>query len=323
MVTFDTGTFSANNLQLGVNSSGSAANGATGTFTVGGPNPGNSAATGVLNVASQFFLANRTNTNAAAGKSSGTFVVNGGAANIATDILDASTTVATAGANVTTLTVDGGTLNMMGHNIGTYAAPITTVNLNSGTLNSAASVAGKAINIQPAITIAGPTNFVLADGGMLTASSALTLASGGGIGGGGPTGGSIFGDVVAGSGSRIAPGIATVPATLQFGNNLTLSNGSSAAFKLTSNPSFGNDQLSVSGNLTLQGTVSLALSSGDAAGPQVGSTYTLINYTGTLTGNQSNFAIQDLKTRETLRSFPRPRRPIRFKFPSAAWVLRT
>ncbi len=286
-----------------MNSSGTAASGTIGLFTLGGPNPGNTAATGVLNVASQFFLANRTNTSTAAGKSTGTFVVNGGTANINADILDASTTVSSAGANVTTLTVDGGTLNMMGHNIGTYAAPITTVNLNSGTLNNAASIASKAINIQPAITITGPTNFVLADGGMLT-SSGLTLASGGGIGGGGPTGGSIIGDVVAGSGSRIAPGSTTVPAILQFGNSLTLSNGSSAAFKLTSNPSSGNDQLTVGSNLTLQGTVTLALSAGDATGPQVGSTYTLINYAGTLTGNQSNIAIQDLKTRETFTIVP-------------------
>ena len=59
-------------------------------------------------------------------------MINGGTANINADIKDASTTVSSAGANNTTLTLDGGTLNMSGHNIGTYTAPITTINLNSG-----------------------------------------------------------------------------------------------------------------------------------------------------------------------------------------------
>ena len=119
---------------MGVNSSGSAANGSTGVFTLGGPTAGNTAATGVLNVTTQFFLANRSNTNAAAGRSTGTFTINGGTANIGTDILDGSTTTATAGTNNTTLTLDGGTLNMSGHNIGAYASPINIVNLNSGNI---------------------------------------------------------------------------------------------------------------------------------------------------------------------------------------------
>jgi autotransporter-associated beta strand protein len=302
VMTFDTGLINVNSLQLAVNSTGTAPNGTTGTFTMGGPNPGNTAATGVLNVASQFFLANRTNTAAGAGKSTGSFVLNGGTANVATDILDASTTVSSAGANSTTLTVDGGTLNMMGHNIGTYAAPITTINLNSGTLNNAASIAGATINIQQAIAISGPTNYIIANGGTLT-SSGLTLTSGGGIGGGGANGGNVSGDIVAGTGSQVTPGAPTVPATLQFNNSLSLNNNSTVTFKLSDNPSSGNDQITDSGNLTLTGTVNLSLVA-TAAGPQIGNKYTLFTYAGTLIGNQSNFAIQDPKTRETFTIVP-------------------
>jgi hypothetical protein len=78
----------------------------------------------------------------------------------------------------------------------------------------------------PAITITGTPNFILADGGTLTSSlpTPLALGSGGGISGGGPAGATITGDVSAGAGSKIAPGTATVPAVMQFSNNLSLNN---------------------------------------------------------------------------------------------------
>ena len=82
----------------------------------------------------------------------------------------------TAGTRSTTLTVDGGTFNISGHNIGSAASPLTTVNLNSGSLNNAATIAAKTINIMPAITITGTPNFNLADGGTLTSSLPAPLA---------------------------------------------------------------------------------------------------------------------------------------------------
>jgi autotransporter-associated beta strand protein len=299
LVTFDTGTFNVNSLQLGVNSSGTAANGATGTFILGGASAG-SGATGVLNVANQFFLANRTNSAAGAGPSKGRFIINGGTANVNTDILDASTTAASS-ANDTVLTLDGGTLNMTGHNIGTYAAPITTINLNSGNLNNIARIAGKNINIQ-SVNITGTPTWVLGDGGMMQ-SGPLTLASGGGLEGGGNSPALIIGDVTAAGGSRVAPGSATTAGSLQFLTNLSLEDGSTARFKISENPTFGNDQVSVTGNLTLAGTVNLDIGA-LGAGPQTGNTYTLFNYSGTLTGNETNFKTTGLKTRSTFSVVP-------------------
>ncbi len=285
ITTFDTGTFNISSLQLAVNSSGSATNGATGTFTLGGPTAGNTAATGILNVTTQFYLANRTNTTVAAGKSSGSFIINGGVANITTDILDASTTSSTNFANVTTLTLDGGTLNMNGRGIGAYAAPITTINLNSGTFNGAATIAARTINLQSAVVVNGTPAYILADGGTLnSALTTLTLPSGGAIGGGGTTTGTISGNVLAGAGSRIAPGFGTSAGTLTFNNDLTLSGNSTLAFKLgtTTTPGGGvNDLLNVNGALNFTGTATVAIS-GTGGGPVPG-TYRLINYSNPAT----------------------------------------
>ncbi|HEV8607904.1 MAG TPA: autotransporter-associated beta strand repeat-containing protein, partial [Tepidisphaeraceae bacterium] len=306
-VTFDTGTFTANSIQLGVNSGGSASNGATGTLTLGGPFAG-SGATGVLNVNTTFNLANRTNTNAAAGRSTGTFIINGGTANIGADILDASTTVSGAGANTTTLTLDGGTLNMSGHNIGTYSAPITTINLNSGTLNNVGRIAGTTINIAPTVTISGAPTYVLPDAGTLVSSlPVLTLGSGGGLEGGGLTTAGVLGDILADTGSHISMGTATAPGSLQFFNSLTLNNGSTVKFKLSDNVGSGNDFINT-GVLNLSGTINLDIAA-LGLGPQTGNTYTLFNYSGALSGNETNFTILGNTSRSSYSILPTANTP--------------
>jgi fibronectin-binding autotransporter adhesin len=142
-ITFDTGTFNVVSMQLAVNATGSAPNGAVGSFTLGGPVPNNTS-TAVLNVSSQFLIANRT--NGTLSPATGTFVINGGTANINADILDASTT-GTPSTRITTLTFAAGTLNMMGHAIGTSAAPITNVNMTSvGSTATLANLGGTGIN---------------------------------------------------------------------------------------------------------------------------------------------------------------------------------
>jgi hypothetical protein len=107
-ITFDTGTFSADSLQLAVDASGTSSSGSIGSFTLGADNT----STGVLNVASAFFVANNTNTTA--GTVTGTFTINGGTANVQCDISDPSTS----GTSNTTLNLNGGTLNMNGFAIG-------------------------------------------------------------------------------------------------------------------------------------------------------------------------------------------------------------
>jgi fibronectin-binding autotransporter adhesin len=303
-ITFDTGTFNATSLQIAVNSSGSAANGATGVFTLGGPSPDNTAATGILNVTAQFLLGNRTNTNPAAGKSTATFTINGGTANIGADILDASTTVSNTGANVSTLTLAGGTLNMSNHNIGSAAAPITNVNLNSGTLNSPGLISGSTINILPQVVISGTPSFAIGNGGTLNSfSSPITLGTGATLSGGGPGGATVNGDVIANSGSKVLPGNSTTASTLNLNNNLTLNSGSGVKFKLSENQGSGNDQINVSsGALNLSGTVNVEIGIA-GIGPQIGNTYTLFNYAA-LNGNQSNFNVIGPGSRTTFTILP-------------------
>jgi autotransporter-associated beta strand protein len=138
-MTIDTGTLNVDNLQLAVSSSGTNANGVTSTFTFGGSDP-TVPATGVMNVNSQFYLANRTNTSGGAAR--GTLTINGGTINSSVDMIDAST-FGTAGVDHTgTLVLNGGTLNLNNHNIGSSTNPVVftaaggtlkNVNLINGT----------------------------------------------------------------------------------------------------------------------------------------------------------------------------------------------
>src|SRR4030095_13280007 len=142
-ILFDTGTFTASDLRLAVNTNGGAPIGAVGTFTLGGDSA-NTTSTAVLNVTNQFLLANRT--NATLSPATGTFVIHGGTAHINDDTLDARTTGAPTTRN-TTLTLASGTLNMMGHAIGTSTAPIKTVNMTSvGFIATLANLGGTGIN---------------------------------------------------------------------------------------------------------------------------------------------------------------------------------
>ena len=86
LVTFDTGTFNAQTLNLATHSSGSGA--AIGTFVLGGPTP-DIPATGVLNVSAGLSLANRT--VGGSSPDAGSLIINGGTANINADIVDSST----------------------------------------------------------------------------------------------------------------------------------------------------------------------------------------------------------------------------------------
>jgi len=171
-VVFDTGIFNVANLQLSVGTSGSAGGSIAGTFTVGsGPS-----STGVLNVTSQFLIGDNTGaTNAVA---RGTFNVRGGTANIATNIIDAST-VATSN---TTLALSGGTLNMQGFAIGPVGGTgggtrhITTITFPSlGNSAVLQSLGGTGIN-DAGLTMTGTGALILA--GNSTYSGGTTIASG-------------------------------------------------------------------------------------------------------------------------------------------------
>jgi fibronectin-binding autotransporter adhesin len=155
-VTFDTGTFTASSVQLGVASSGSSgsAAGPSGTLTVGGAAP-NTTATGVLNVTGSFFLANNTlgtsTANTTTITSKGNFTINGGTVNIGANIQ-------VAGQATTSLTLAGGTLNMEGFQINgaPAAGQSNIVNLPSGTQTATLeNLGGTGINGQGLTTSSG------------------------------------------------------------------------------------------------------------------------------------------------------------------------
>ena len=106
-VTFDTGTFDVNSLQIAVNASGTAANGVLGTFTMGG---------GSLTVNNAFILGNDTSA-AVTGKTDATFTLNGGTVTSNAPITRVVTS-GVVGTDVAALNINGGTLNMTGNDIG-------------------------------------------------------------------------------------------------------------------------------------------------------------------------------------------------------------
>ncbi|MGN6368874.1 MAG: beta strand repeat-containing protein [Phycisphaerae bacterium] len=298
-LSFDTGTFTAANLTLGSITAGTIAAGANGTFTLG-TDP---SSTGVLNVTNSFSLSARTTTTSA-GPAVGTFTINGGTANISCDIRNASTTTGST-PNTSTLNLNAGTLNINGHNIGSFDAPITNISLAGGNLSNAATIAGSNISISSSVNITGAPNFIIAGGGTLTSAlSSLSISgAGSGIGGGGAAPATISGNVALGSGASLTLGNTITAGTLNFSNDLSLNNGSSASFKLGPTPGSGNDQVNVSGNLNLTGSIGLnilALGTGAA----VGNTYTLFTYSGSLTGNQSNFNVAGAGARTTYTVLP-------------------
>lgn len=306
-ITFDTGTFTANSLQIGVNQTGTSANGVRGTFTLGT----DGSSTGALTVNSSFILGNDTNTNNVPTRAA--FVMNGGTATINTDIQVVSTD--TNGDDESTLTLVGGTMNMTGHNIGSAASPVKMINLNGGTLSNANKVYGTTINVTAPLSVTGSgTSLVIAPGGTLAAASPLDVISGVTIAGGtSGTAANVNGNVTAKSGSRVAPGPdATTAGTLQFANDLSFESGSAAKFKLSPDSGSGNDLINVSGNLSFAGTVNLEIGA-LGTGATIGQTYTLINYSGSLTGDETNITIIGTGSRKTFTLVPTASTPNQIK----------
>jgi autotransporter-associated beta strand protein len=189
-ITFDTGEFNVASLQLAVNASGTAPNGAAGSFTLGT----DSASTGVLNVTAEFFLANRTNTAQLTSPANGTFTINGGTANVNADIVDASTS-GDASTRTTIINLLGGKLNMMGHAIGSDTARISSVIFpDAGQSATLANLGGSGINgagltldntgtliVEGANAYTGPTTIhhgTLIVTGTLDGTTSLALAEG-------------------------------------------------------------------------------------------------------------------------------------------------
>ena len=159
----------------------------------------------------------------------------------------------------------------------------STATLNSGlTLadNTSTTFAGS-LSGAGALTKNGTGTLILPNANLNTATNTInagTLIAAGSVGA-----------LTMNKGATLAPGAAALTAgSLSVNGNLTF-NTNILNLDVSSSTSSGNDSIYVGGNLVLSGvtTVNLNLLSGSAAaGP-----YTVINYSGTLTGGVTNFAI--------------------------------
>jgi len=202
-----------------------------------------------------------------------------------------------------------GSANQGNHNLvknGTGNLQFTAVNTYTGTTrvnNGTLSLNGTAVLASPTITIAAGALFDvsgLSAGSFLLAAGQSLIA--GRVSG---TGNDVVGNLDGGTGTLDVAGSPT-PGTLTVGGtgngNLTLSGGT-VNFDLANVATVGggvNDLVKVN-NLTLTNTTNLAINK--INGVLTSATYTLINYTGTLTGNASNLTLTGAAGGTTRQTF--------------------
>jgi autotransporter-associated beta strand protein len=283
-VTFDTGTFTANNLELGVVSSGVIANGTTDNFTLGT----NAASTGTLNVNTTFDIGDAT-TGATPVKAA--FTINGGTANINTNIVNASTT----GTATATMTLAGGTLNMMGFAIGNTGPAISMVLPAAGQTATIQQLGGTGIN-GAGLNMNGAGTLVLAgnnsySGGTTVAAGGLLQVGSAAIAGSLPAGGnaSVAGTLTfAAAGTTNDSSIFSGSGTInQSGTGRTVLAGASGAFAGTANLSAGTLEFGATGTL---GASAFNMTGGTIQF-DLGATTGLLNVSGTATLGSGTFAL--------------------------------
>ncbi|MBN2506720.1 MAG: immunoglobulin domain-containing protein [Verrucomicrobia bacterium] len=199
-------------------------------------------------------------------------------------VLNRDTEVAIAANRGITLTANGARLEAGWSKTFTIHSPIT----GAGGVTAITDSTPGMISLNGINTYTGPTvvqnNSRLQINGSLAADSTVTVQSGGLLVGNG----TIHGTLTADANGNVGAGGLFAPGTLTVNNAVTL-NGAVLYADLANNTTVGgnvNDLLVVNGDLNLQGTVTVsvtALENTLAAGP-----YTLITYTGNLTGSADN-----------------------------------
>lgn len=137
-VSFDTGTFTANSVELGT-MSGNAGTvvgspTASGTLNIGG-------GTFTVNAGGSFVLATYANTNTF-GKVTGTLNISGGTLISNVNITEGGSAGSTTSNTISTINLTGGTLDMTGHSIGDATNVIDVIQLASGTLKDVSEING-------------------------------------------------------------------------------------------------------------------------------------------------------------------------------------
>ncbi|MEI7728209.1 MAG: heparinase II/III family protein [Verrucomicrobiota bacterium] len=222
---FDNGTFTVTNINMAAKSVGNTGP-ASATLSVGG---------GIFTVCSggSFTLASQSGGSTA----SGNLIITGGVFNCQTDILDGG------GTNTSTVTLNGGTLDLFGHNLGS-TTNINVLNFQSGTLQNVGEINGGSNALvktsSGTLTLAGVNGF---SGGTVVNAGTLMLA------GSLASSLSVTGGVLSGSGTIDGPLTIAAPAT--FSAHI---NGATAGSQY--------DQLITTGNngtVTLSGSLQLVM----------------------------------------------------------------
>ena len=131
--------------------------------------------------------------------------------------------------------------------------------------------------------------------GSATGNGQVTINSGGVLASDPILGGTIGGNVLAGSGATIAPsGIGSIPMTI--GGNLTLNNQSTLDFGFAG---FSADELIVNGSLSVTGSVNLVF-----AGPATNTPYTLATFNNVTQPNLSDFIVPPGYTLGSFADYP-------------------
>ncbi len=116
--------------------------------------------------------------------------------------------------------------------------------------------------------------------------------------------GTVTGNVQDGFGAKIAAGTLGAPGTLAFNGNLALTGSGELLFDLASVNTIDsaiNDRLAIAGNLSLAGITVVTVNLLD--GSLAEASYRLMDYTGTLTGDQTNFFLSPIGTGTTRQGF--------------------
>ncbi len=195
--------------------------------------------------------------------------------------------------DISGLTAGGTTIGDLG---GAGALSLGGKTLTFGTANSTAfsglvSGAGGALvkNGSGTFTLSGANSYtgttdvnagtLLVNGNQSAATGLTSVASGATLGGSGTIGGDVF----VANGGTLSPGNSV--GTLTINGNLALSGGSALAYEFGAANAVGsplNDVVNIGGNLTLDGTINVAVTAGGAF--DIG-LYRIANYGGALTDN--------------------------------------
>jgi autotransporter-associated beta strand protein len=197
------------------------------------------------------------------------------------------------------------TLTLTGAN--TFTGPLTVVNgvlvLNGANATANTTVNGGTLRIGASGSLPnGPV--VMGSGGVFdVTATGFTFNTGRTftVGRSGTAANDVLGSVTVAGTLNIGP--ANEARTATFANNLTL-NGANVGFSLGTATTIGsgvNDLVVVGGNLTLTGTNNIVIT--QLGGSLASGTYTLFQYTGTVTGGAANLALSGVTTGTTRQTF--------------------